>query len=44
MHDNIVKSGIVSKIAQKTTHVDIAVSENAKASTIISTESAGDTL
>jgi len=44
MHDSIVKSSIVSKIAQKTMHVDIAVSKNAKASTIISAESAGDTL
>ena len=44
MHDNIVKSCIVSKIAQKMMHVDIAVSANAKGSTVISTESAGDTL
>jgi len=44
MHDNIVKSSIASKIAQKTMHIDIALSKNANACTIMSTQSAGDTL
>ena len=41
MHDNIVKSSIVSKITQ---HVETTTSKNAKACTIVSTKSTGYTL
>ena len=31
MHDYIVKSSIVSKVAQKATHIDTSTSDNTKA-------------
>ena len=44
MHDDIVKSSIASKIAQKATHIDTSSSENTKACTIMSTKSTRTTV
>jgi len=44
MHNYIVQSSILSKIAQKTTHVNTSTSKNTKACTIMSIKSTDNTL